>query len=554
MKRTPQENLARQLDTLPTAQAPLTAEQKQRILALACQKAGLAEPQRKPETPPAPRPALRAVRRRRRTALRTLLVAAAVVCLCTVTVFAAPALLKMLAGDIGFFAADPAATAGPLAAPRGNYDGAQPKLEAYNAAVGQSVENGGVTMTLDTIAMDVSGMDAFFTIEGNAAIQDLLGREGYEPDWTKLQALFDLLRTEVNGDETALDLMQTDYYLNDEGQLQIWAHYALTQTPQGDEITVVINAECNIGPDKESLYGDWLPFVFTVSLDGASVRAGGRQTAPGVYDLGQSMTFDPKVLRDELNYPDIDESYTEPVTVEYPLRLKHLAFGPLGGSLSVDMSTQDDPEYFGGVIAGPYTLDGGLLAIADDTGKPLYLTDSTITTPASWNLTAPDPAAASLTLTPIRIVNTPEGLERRTVTVEEMKNGAKIEITPLGGYTVRNFAIEDHAITYELVPYGVWTGGDHSLAPNAEGLISLAEGEATVLGGEQDGETVTAYHSGLYTETVDGVTGVITVRHDYYAATRAQIESIPSFRYVYDGGNYTLDTAHAVTLPLEPVA
>ena len=110
--------------------------------------------------------------------------AAALVCLCTVTVFAAPALLKMFAGDIGFFAADPAATAGPLAAPRGNYEGAQPQLEAYNAAVGQSVENGGVTMTLDTIAMDVSGMDAFFTIEGNAAIQDLLGREGYEPDWT----------------------------------------------------------------------------------------------------------------------------------------------------------------------------------------------------------------------------------------------------------------------------------------------------------------------------------------------------------------------------------
>ena len=460
----------------------------------------------------------------------------------------------MFAGDIGFFAADPAATAGPLAAPRGNYDGAQPQLEAYNAAVGQSVENGGVTMTLDTIAMDVSGMDAFFTIEGNAAIQDLLGREGYEPDWTKLQALFDLLRTEVNGDETALDLMQTDYYLNDEGQLQIWAHYALTQTPQGDEITVVINAECNIGPDKESLYGDWQPFVFTVSLDGASVRAGGRQVAPGVYDLGQSVTLDPNVLRDELNYPDIGESYTEPVTVEYPLRLKHLAFGPLGGSLSVDMSTQDAPEYFGGVIAGPYSLDGGLLAIADDTGKPLYLTDSTITTPASWNLTAPDPAAASLTLTPIRIANTSEGLERRTVTVEEMKNGAKIETTPLGGYTVRNFAIEDHAITYELVPYGVWTGGDHSLTPNDEGLISLAEGEATVLGGEQDGETVTVYHSGLYTETVDGVTGVITVRHDYYAATRAQIESIPSFRYYYDGGNYTLDTAHAVTLPLEPVA
>ena len=89
------------------------------------------------------------------------------------------------------------------------------------------------------------------------------------------------------------------------------------------------------------------------------------------------------------------------------------------------------------------------------------------------------------------------------------------------------------------------------LAWRLDVVADLVESEATVLGGEQDGETVTIYHSGLLSRTVDGTTGVITVRHDYYAATREQIESIPGFRYNYQGA-YSLDTDHALTLPLQP--
>ena len=169
------------LDALGAPEQPLSAGELDRLSAAVFARIEKPENEQRPAHPaPARR---RSNARRWRTALRTLAAAAAAVCACTVTVAAVgPALLKMFSGRIGFFDAAPAATAetaDPLDAPRGSYGGAQTRLETYNAAVGQSVENGGVTMTLDNIAMDVSGMDAFFTVEGNEAIRAILGREGY---------------------------------------------------------------------------------------------------------------------------------------------------------------------------------------------------------------------------------------------------------------------------------------------------------------------------------------------------------------------------------------
>ena len=523
-KRNAQDNIRRELDAMPLPDSPLTEEQKRRILARACEKAGL----KAPAAPGAGR-SLRVVKSRpvrgRRRAVRTLLVAAAVVCLGTVTVAAAPAVLRMLQGEIPFFAVTPTAspeTADPLKAPRGSYDSARAQLEAYNAPVGQSVTHDGVTMTLDTIAMDVSGMDAFFTIDGGEAIQGAIGQDGYTPDWDKLQALFKMWRTAVNGDDNALNQVQTDYYLNEAGQLQIWSHYLFKTPPQGDEIRVEIHAECNIGPEADSLYGDWQPFEFAVSLDGASVRAGGCTVQPGTYDMGQGGTIDPETAG--LNWPELADKITGPTRVERPLYIRYLAFGPLGGSLTTD---QGGIEYLDGVIRAE-GLSGEELALADDTGKTIYASSNHQQNLESLNLTAPDPSATALTLTPVVLDMDHYDLQTRTVTMDQMRSGVQIPLSPLGGYTVRNFAIEDHAITYEMVPYGVWAGGDANLIPDDEGVIDLVESEATVLGGEQGGETVTIYHSGLFSRTVDGTTGVITVRHDYYAATREQIESIPT--------------------------
>lgn len=87
------ETIRRQLDELPAPDFPLTPEQQQQILAMACRKAGV--------TPRAAAPA--AAEKPRRRVLRTVLIAAAIACVGTATVFAAPALLRMLQGELPFF-------------------------------------------------------------------------------------------------------------------------------------------------------------------------------------------------------------------------------------------------------------------------------------------------------------------------------------------------------------------------------------------------------------------------------------------------------------------
>ena len=172
-----------------------------------------------------------------------LAVAAAAVCACTATVFAAgPALLKMLRGEISFFAAATAETADPLEAPRGSYAGTQPQLEAYNAPVGQTVESAGISVTLDNVAMDVSGMDAFFTIRGGDTVQALLDAAGMDPtavDWASLGLDSSFWRTTMNGDEAALEIDQGDYYLNEDGSIRPiskWSGVSFTDQQKADYV------------------------------------------------------------------------------------------------------------------------------------------------------------------------------------------------------------------------------------------------------------------------------------------------------------------------------
>lgn len=533
------ETIRRQLDELPAPDFPLTPEQQQQILAMACRKAGV--------TPRAAGPAAPAAAEKpRRRVLRTVLIAAAIACVGTATVFAAPALLRMLQGELPFFqsARTQSQVSDPLEAPRGSYDGARQQLEAYNAQVGQTVESAGISVTLDNVAMDVSGMDAFFTIRGEDAIRAVMDADGYEPDWDKLQTGTDGFdAVSLNGDTGILQHSygQTDFYLDEDGALKMWSHYILNAVPQGDELELTLASRWQLGVE-----GDW---SFTVMLDGASVRAGGLTAQPGVYDVGQSVTVDP--TQEAGGQPAQVSGETEPVTVEQPLDLRYLAFGPVGGCLVADIPNE---TLFNGQISVDAGLSPYAFQITDDTGKILYPTSV-----AWWqngesrfNLTAPDTAATSITLTPV----VPDGeasapQAEATVTVEEMKNGARLETSSLGGYMVQNFAIQDHAITFDLVPYG-WPGGQLTIEPDDEGLVSMAEDEAVLFNEGEPDQTVTAWHTGLMSESIDGTTGVRTYRLDYYAATREELEQIPSFHYFCWNG-YRLDTAHAVTLPLQPV-
>lgn len=529
------ETIRRQLDELPAPDFPLTPEQQQQILAMACRKAGV--------TPRAAGPAAPAAAEKpRRRVLRTVLIAAAIACVGTATVFAAPALLRMLQGELPFFqsARTQSQVSDPLEAPRGSYDGARQQLEAYNAQVGQTVESAGISVTLDNVAMDVSGMDAFFTIRGGDTVQALLDAAGMDPtavDWASLGLDSSFWRTTMNGDEAALEIDQGDYYLNEDGSIRLWEHYLLNTLPAGDEITVTMTEDRLLQTE-----GEW---TFTVTLDGASVRAGGQTVEAGSYDLGQDITITTEELKEYGQ--SIDAS--QPITVHRPLNLLYLSFGPLGGNITVQVPQEGYSDQQLMVNAG---IPAEMLSITDNTGKTLYASCVRgFGETQRRNLTLPDPAATSLTLTPVVCDRQNSQGEERTLTMAEMQNGAKIATSELGGYTVQNFMIQDHAISYELVPYG-WTGGDAGqLYPDDEGVITMVEEQADVLN-DDSSETYTIYRSGALHKSVDRATGTITVRYDYYAATKAELEQIPTFHYTYISG-YSLDTSHAVTLPLQPV-
>lgn len=509
--------------------APALSRQEQdRILRRALEKAGLPAP----ATPAEPTPPLR-VAGHRRGLHRALSLAAAVAVVggLSVTAFAVgPQLIRMLRGKVAFFEEAPAQSQvdNALDAPRGSYEGAQQEIEAYNAPVGQSVTSNGVTVTLDNIAMDGATMDVFFTITGQDAIAAVLDSDSYLPDWGKLFGVGpDFWRATVNGQEI-LDRINGDYYRQDDGTLKLWQHFVLTEMPQGDTLTIAMQANRALNVE-----GDW---SFSVTLDGSSVRSGTRQAAPGVYEMGQK-TFPNSAVAQGL--------VTADQVQDRPLRLTNLAFGPLGGSISTSSNYQE-VETAQGTVCYTDGMGADEFYITDDTGKELYLTrDPSYGANSQYSLTLPDPAATSVTLTPVL---TEEGAgEEKQVTAEELKQGVQLATSELGGYTVQNYRLEGSTITMELVPYG-WPGRIE-LIPEDEGLISMATSQAV---DADTGETFTAYHSALRSETSDPTTGVITLRMDYYAATEEELATVTTYHYHCNSG-YRLDTDHALTLPLEPV-
>ena len=113
-------------------------------------------------------------------AVRIGLIAAALCCGGTLTVCAVgPRIVSMLSGSIGFFseAPSPSEVADPVEAPRTDFTETRRKLEAYNAPIGETVTDNGVSVSLDNISMDVSSMDIFLTISGDEAIGAIMGKD-----------------------------------------------------------------------------------------------------------------------------------------------------------------------------------------------------------------------------------------------------------------------------------------------------------------------------------------------------------------------------------------
>ncbi len=520
-KRNEQEIFS-ELQKLDAAEYPLSEVQRQRILAYALEKTGL---ERKVQMEGKKKS------KRFKRALRITLIAAAMLSVSAASVYAVgPQLLTMLSEKIDFFSAAPsqAEVSDPVEAPRGEYTDVKTKLEAYNAPVGQSVTDNGVTVTLDTISMDVSSMDIFLTITGEDAIQEILDSSDYGPTWSQFFGTVpNFLRPVINGKTIAQNDVD-DWYLAEDGSLKYWKHYILTEMPKGDEITVELTEDnCALGRK-----GTW---NFTVTLDGASVRAGARIIEPDIYEMPDRV------------YPNFD-GLGNSLTVGNNLELDYLAFGPVGGVIKTKIETKHGIGVDGAAYEAGEGMAPGNLYIVDNTGKEIYTSKSAVYGGDALNLSRPDENAVSLTMTPVyaKLGEDGEWLgESRIVTLDELKKGTKIETTPYGGYTVRNFTIKNSAVTYDLVPYG-YPGYDHELYPQYDGKITEIKEQVTDLSG---GETAMVLKSGLISSTVDPQTGIISTRHDFYAATDEEIETVTEWRYIYT--EMEMDTEHTVTVDLK---
>lgn len=461
--------------------------------------------------------------------LRISLIAAAILCGSAVTVCAVgPQLVTMLGGKIGFFEEAPSQSevSDPVEAPRTNFVETQKKLEAYNAAIGETVTDNGVSITLDNISMDVTSMDIFLTISGQEAIDEIMSWDDYGPLWNRFFDVGpDFYYATING-ETIAQYDVEDWYLNEDGSLKLWRHYILTDVPEGDEIQVVLEDNTALGRS-----GEW---KFTVTLDGESVRAGAKIAQPADFPMP------------EVTYKDIDG---KDYTLNRDLHLSYLAFGPVGGVIQTIVEENHTTDSVGRDVVINEGMDASMLYITDNTGNELYTCKATVISGSALNLTAPAENATSITLTPVIQQFSEDGGwlgEERTISLDELTKGVKIETSPIGGYTVENFVIKDGAISYDLVPYG-WSGSySEVIRPQYDGKITQLEEEVTNL---QDGGTATILKSGLLSSTVDPQTGVVSVRHDFYAATDEELETITEWKYDYT--EFKLDTENAVTVQLE---
>lgn len=518
-------DLLNELDTLDIPEQPLSAGELDRLTRAVMDRVDTANAPAAAAS--GQKPKVRHIRRR----AATFGIAAAVVCaLCGTAAAVGPSLVQMLGGDIGFFsgAPDQSEVSENLDAPRGSHDGTEAELTAYNAEVGQTVTDGGVSVTLDNISMDVSSMDVFFTITGDNIVDDALDDESFYSSSDQVWFSAPFFRDcTINGQPIAITSGSLrEYYRVDGSTLKMWVHYLLTDIPEGD--TVVLNLSETSVLNHE---GNW---SFSVSLDGNALRAGATQVKAGEYPVGDDV-----------------------------LLLDNLAFGPLGGSITTryEYAYTDDTQQ---QVAWSKGMDASQFLITDNTGKELYLSaqaaqnyiyDGTVeqSSVSNYQLTRPADGATSITLTPVSYDVTAE-TEQRTVTADEMRAGAKIAFSDLGGFTVQDFTVKDSSISFSLVPYG-WVHGMSSgmlvdlVMPNDEDVSTVSE----EVQGLNEEDTATILRTGMVNAFADPATGIVTIRYDYYAATQEELERIDSFRYYYTPG-CALDTANAVTLPLEALS
>lgn len=150
---------------------------------------------------------------------KVLLVAAVFVVLSAVTVIASPDVQRMAQGFISYF------SSGQESA----YSSQQEELQKYNSTVGTAVEDQGITLKIDNIAVDDGYINVFYTVLSNSPVT-VVGRENDPPAW-RLGWTAPTLFFKANGQELDLPaLIEREAYLENATTLKGMERFAVVES------------------------------------------------------------------------------------------------------------------------------------------------------------------------------------------------------------------------------------------------------------------------------------------------------------------------------------
>ncbi|MDR3308042.1 MAG: DUF4179 domain-containing protein [Coriobacteriales bacterium] len=417
------------------------------------------------------------------------------------------------------------------------FQGSQASLEQFNAPVGQTQAFDGGTITLDAVAVDDSFVNAFFTLAFDQPIDTTglhTGSNAPVPTWWGLFILAPRFHLLANGQPftanttpvSTVDSQDCDPYLVDEHTLAVMVHQVIvTPQPNQFELTIDVDDLKVFAGGTEPLYPSLQSgLVFKVLVNKGAPAALTRAIEPGIYTFtgGQE---------------------------QRTLDLQRIAFTPFGATVTVaEQMAGDVPAQPQGLEAYLVADDrgntaqvlwvGGLdgrseLIGAEMDGKESKLSVARYSS-YTYELLGLDPTTQSVTLTPI-VSNDGAAGQNGLRTANLTQVGAQVAVTPLGGYTVETYLVEDSRITVTLKPYG------HLLAYQGKTLF-MPDDLTSVKLAENNQDVLT--HSYF-----DRATGTLTTTWDYYATTEEELRTITAFAYLYDA-TFSLDHEAALTLPL----
>jgi|GEM_PF-2515189 len=413
----------------------------------------------------------------------------------------------------------------------GYHTGLKADLESLNTVVGETIDTGkGVKVTLDTVAVDSSFINAFFTLEYDEAIDLAKFSESDLPEYTKLDVFMPWFGISIDGDELPSSWTedQNDPYLENENTIKYMMRVPVT-TALPDQF------ECGF-----NLYSMTLP-------DGSRIAR--ENVAPKVDESG-------KVIKNEtteLNFSvPVGISATKALTKNAEaktyelngksLELEKLSVSPFGSSfvlrdrdneLSMELAQSHTEEEIAQMDLAKMSAELDAKYISELYPFNFYITDSlnNVVNVINRNeLIGIDPNAESITITPVKRTNSRSDATETSYSVTDI--GAKMPTNELGGFYLKNFAVNGQRVSVTLSPYG-----------------SVDYGTEVFFNDDKIASAQTN-HSGLINHQIDRNTGDVIFSVDYYSATAEELATIDSFT-VHSDSEVTLDEASAITIPLK---